>query len=193
MQPITVEGRFRASATLVQHQWRRTTRLANDGINRRHIHTPMVSVSFLFRRLVVFVYVLCISHKIWSLTKLIHFILDLTTFTPWIKAKLIHWNGQGNMLVKHIIYKTITRASAGKFEYHICTISVISCSDSIIVGLAPRFQESMNVHRGTGVSTVSNTASDFLYLHVLHWLITSYYKIKWIPKFICSLIKVPTK
>ena len=35
----------------------------------------------------------------------------------------------------------------------------------------------------------SNTASVFC---ILHWLITSYYKIKCIPKFICSWIKIPT-
>ena len=45
-------------------------------------------------------------------------------------------------------------------------------------GLASRFQGSMNVDRGTGVSTaVTLHQSFFGILHVLHWLITSYYKV----------------
>ena len=37
-------------------------------------------------------------------------------------------------------------------------------------GLASRFQESMNVHRGTGFSTaVTLHQSRFCILHVLHW------------------------
>ena len=41
-------------------------------------------------------------------------------------------------------------------------------------GLACRYQESMNVHRGTGVSTALSTAITlhFSILHVLHLLIT---------------------
>ena len=48
-------------------------------------------------------------------------------------------------------------------------------------GLASRFQESMNVHRGTGVSTAVTWHQSFCILHVLQLLITSYYEIKCIP------------
>ena len=57
-------------------------------------------------------------------------------------------------------------------------------------GLASRFQESMNVHRGTGVSTAVTMHQFFFYFTLVNDI---YYKIKRIPKFICSWIKVPTK
>ena len=41
-------------------------------------------------------------------------------------------------------------------------------------GLASRFQESMTVHRGTGVSTAVTLHQSFCNLHVLHWLVTAF-------------------
>ena len=68
----------------------------------------------------------------------------------------------------------------------------IDTDSSQASGLASCFQESINVHRGTGVSTAVTLHQSF-FLHVLHWLLTSDYKIKCIPKFICSWLKVQTK
>ena len=50
-------------------------------------------------------------------------------------------------------------------------------------GLASRFQEPMNVHRGTGVSTAVT-------LHQSAFFV--FYMSNIIPKFICRWIKVPT-
>ena len=49
-------------------------------------------------------------------------------------------------------------------------------------GFASYFQKSMNVHCGTGVGTAVTLYQSICILHVLHWLITSYYKIKCMRK-----------
>ena len=71
----------------------------------------------------------------------------------------------------------------------------VDTNSSQASGLASRFQESMNVNCGTGVSTtvLVTLHQSVLYFTCFTLLITSYYKIKCIPKFICSWIKVPTK